>query len=148
MAPAFCGPRYEVTCGDCRFAFRCDAEHVPAHGKAACPSCGYTENLLAEANLKPADRVVIDRWPLLFRAPRRGEVVAFRLNSSSNDIAIKRIAFLPGERPAIRSGQLDDDQLGRDEYFVLGDNQSVSIDSRLWNTPVKRKEILGIVRKR
>ena len=51
MAPALRGPSYEVTCGDCAFRFRCDAEHVPADRLAACPNCGYTQNELDRARL-------------------------------------------------------------------------------------------------
>lgn len=35
-------------------------------------------------------------------------------------------------------------QLGEDEFFVLGDNSPVSIDSRLWDVPaVRRTELIG-----
>ncbi|HMC11763.1 MAG TPA: S24/S26 family peptidase, partial [Pirellulaceae bacterium] len=94
MAPAFCGAHYAVGCGDCGFSFQCDAEHLPADGKAACPNCGSTDNSLDATALLPPDRVLIDRWPLLFRRPRRGDVVAVR--APGGDLAIKRIAGLPG----------------------------------------------------
>jgi len=106
MAPAFCGAHYDVQCGDCGFPFRCDAEHVPSDGKVACPNCGFTDNLLRDARRMSAERVVIDRWPLLFRRPERGDVIAFRPPGSSGELAIKRIAALPGERLAIRGGDL------------------------------------------
>ena len=74
--------------------------------KAACPNCGFAENVLVDARLNPVDRVVIDRWPLLFRRARRGEVVAAQVPGGGSDLAIKRVAGLPGERIAIRGGDL------------------------------------------
>jgi signal peptidase I len=106
MAPAFCGAHYDVRCGDCGFAFLCDAEHVPSDRKAVCANCGFTENWLAHAQLMPADHVLIDRWPLLFRGPRRGEVVALRSPMSDSDLAVKRVAAFPGERLRIHEGDL------------------------------------------
>jgi type IV secretory pathway protease TraF len=106
MAPAFYGAHYELKCDDCGFPFLCDAEHVPSDGKAACPNCGFTENLLAEARLMPAERVMIDRWPLRFREPQKREIVAFEIPDSAGEIGVKRVAALPGERVAIRGGEL------------------------------------------
>ncbi len=126
--------------------------------------------------LEPAERVVIDRWPLLFRAPRHGEVVAFHVPDSDSEFAVKRVAFLPGERPTIRAGELYDGDrklpvltpeprekyldpyglerdwqaeqpLAADEFFLLGDNQPVSTDSRHFG-PISRSKIVGVVRKR
>ncbi len=104
MAPAFCGAHYEIKCDDCAFVFACDAEHVASDSKAACPNCGFAENLLADARLLPAERVLIDHWPLMRRAPRRGQVVA--LEAPGGDLAVKRIAGLPGEQISIRDGDL------------------------------------------
>jgi signal peptidase I len=108
MATAFCGAHFEVRCGDCDFPFVCDAEHMPSDGKAVCPNCGFTENTLNHARLMPAERVLIDRWPLLFRGPRSGEVVALCVPSSDGDLAVKRVEGLPGGRLAIRGGDLFD----------------------------------------
>jgi signal peptidase S26 family len=108
MAPALCGASYRVLCADCGFGFRCDAEHVPADGLAACPNCGFGENRLDAARHLPPDGVVIDRWPLIWRRPRRGDVVAFR--TVGGELAVKRIAGLPGERLAIQGGDLYADQ--------------------------------------
>jgi signal peptidase I len=125
----------------------------------------------------PADRVLIDRWPLFFRGPRRDEVVAFRASGKTGALVIKRVAGLPGERISIASGDLyidgkmickspqelkrlphvhyldpaglardwtADAPLAADEYFLLGDNQPVSIDSRHWGG-ISRKSIVGLV---
>jgi type IV secretory pathway protease TraF len=103
MATTFCGARYLVTCGDCRFPFLCDAEHVPAERTAVCPNCGYADNPLDPAPLLPPEQVLIDCWPTLFGVGR-GDVVAF--GAAANEPQIKRVAALPGERPAIREGEL------------------------------------------
>jgi hypothetical protein len=104
MAPALCGKSYEVMCLDCGFCFRCDAEHVPTDLLAACPNCGYANNSFDTAHRMPADRVLIDRWPLLSRLPCRGDAVA--LKAPGGDLAVKRIAALPRQRIAIRSGDV------------------------------------------
>lgn len=105
MAPHLLGSHFNVTCADCKFIFSCDAEHLPTDNLAACPNCGYTANRLDQAQLLPADRVLIDRWPLLWSAPKRGSVVAISL-PGTNDLAVKRIAALPGERLSIQDGDL------------------------------------------
>lgn len=106
MALALCGPHYWVVCGDCGFLFRCDAEHLPADRRVVCPNCGFADNSLDPSRLRSADRVVIDRWPLLWRSPARGDVVAVK--RPAGEFAVKRIAALPGEHLAIRNGDLFD----------------------------------------
>jgi signal peptidase S26 family len=104
MAPALCGASHLVVCGDCGFSFRCDAEHVPADNRAACPNCGFADNPLDAARRLPAEGVLIDRWPLLWRSPRRGDLVAVR--TTADELAVKRVAALPGEQLAVRDGNL------------------------------------------
>jgi signal peptidase I len=106
MAPALLGRHYDVTCGDCQFAFACDAGHLPPDGRAVCPNCGYAQNELAAAALRPADRVLIDRWRLTWRAAQRGEIVAARLPAQTEEFVVKRVASLPGEELSIQGGDL------------------------------------------
>lgn len=115
MAPALVGPHYAVTCGDCRFPFTCDAEHPPANERAVCPNCGYSKNDLKRAAVQPAERVLIDRWPLSWRGARRGEIVAARIAGQNAallqpELVVKRVGGLPGERWGIRDGDLYADE--------------------------------------
>jgi hypothetical protein len=107
MAPALCGASDVVTCDDCGFAFLLDAEQPPPDGRAACPNCGYGASALASARRLPPERVVIDRWPLLFREPARGEIVAAR-QRQPEAVVVKRVAALAGEQLAIAGGDLYD----------------------------------------
>ena len=106
MAPALLGTHYRVTCDDCRFVFRCDAENVPESGYVVCPNCGYQANELIQAQLLPGETMLIDRWPLLMRGPKRYEVVAAADPLAAGELVVKRVAALPGERLEIRGGDL------------------------------------------
>jgi signal peptidase I len=112
------------------------------------------------------DRVVIDKLSYRLREPRRGEIVVFRAPARA-DLAgtdlIKRIVALPGERISVRSGRVVVDgkvlperylpagrhsfdflpyRVPEGSYFVMGDNRSVSNDSRIFG-PVRRRDIVG-----
>ncbi|MCI0361939.1 MAG: S26 family signal peptidase [Planctomycetaceae bacterium] len=106
MAPAFLGAHFRVTCEDCRFTFRCDAEHAPASGEVACPNCGYPINSLRDEDLIAGERVIIDRWPVVTRGVRRGEVVAAADPAHAGGLVIKRVAAGPGERLSIQDGDV------------------------------------------
>jgi signal peptidase I len=108
-------------------------------------------------SLVPDQRMLVDRSTFSLRAPNRGEVIVLASPDEPHLQCVKRIAGLPGEQVQIRGHKLLIDgtpqawsyplaahpgateavsriyQLGRDEYFVLGDNTDVSEDSRTWS---------------
>lgn len=120
--------------------------------------------------LKNGDVVLINRIVYDARKPKRGEIIAFRPNGNENaHYCIKRVVGLPGETIQIKDGKVYIDgkvqkknvytsdldfagiaekklTLGETEYFVLGDNNAGSDDSRLADIGnVKREDIGGKV---
>jgi signal peptidase I len=118
--------------------------------------------------LKDGDRYYLNRWRYLFLPPQRGEVVVIK-DPGHNDFAVKRIVARPYDWLNLKDGRiyvngkrlnepyLQKDtrtdtpdlgekwiQLGRDQYYVLGDNRSNSEDSRYYGL-VLRKNILGLI---
>jgi signal peptidase I len=95
---------------------------------------------VAEESMAPAllagDWLLLDPTP--GRWPRRGTVVVFR-EPDSDLLAIKRVAARGGDRVRIPAGIL---HLAPDEAWLVGDNLSVSIDSRRYG-PVGLDALVG-----
>ncbi len=118
------------------------------------------------------DYLIVDRVTYDVSTPHRGDVIVFGLPQEPSRDLIKRVIGLPGETVSLANNTVSiinsehpegftlsepylDAQniggstgmkipLGKDEYFVLGDNRKVSADSRLWGT-LPRKDIIGRV---
>lgn len=123
-----------------------------------------------EPSFFTGDYLIIDELSYRFRSPERGENIVFKYPQNPSQKYIKRIIGLPGETVEIENGRvavykngipeiLDESvylgdfietsgiikvSLDRNEYFVLGDNRSLSSDSRSWG-PVPESNIIGRV---
>lgn len=120
-----------------------------------------------EPSLHDHDQLLVDKISYRFREPRRYEIIVFPYKYEENTYYIKRIIGMPGETVQVKNGivyingeplgeeygaELMDDPgiagvpvtLGKDEYFVLGDNRNHSADSRRPNVGVlKREDLIG-----
>lgn len=129
-----------------------------------------------EPNYKNGEYLIVNEISYhLGVKPKRGDVVVFKFPKDPKENYIKRIIGIPEEKVEISGGKLyvykqggskkeelkenylpyvnkvessTDNEwgLGKDEYFVLGDNRlpGGSSDSRMWG-PLPRKNIIGKV---
>ncbi|MFM1767741.1 MAG: signal peptidase [Verrucomicrobiota bacterium] len=118
--------------------------------------------------LRDGEYRLLQRWVYLFRAPDRGELVVLR-DPGHADLAVKRIIAKPGDWVNLRDGKvflnghrLNEPylnrgtmtfppdgrerwvQLGRNQYYVMGDNRPCSEDSRAYGSIVEGN-ILGTI---
>jgi signal peptidase I len=121
-----------------------------------------------------SDRVLANRFIYHFRDPRRGEIIVFKTpgdkpvcgTSQANEVFVKRLIGLPGDRINERDGiiYINDVRLNepyiqpsrrdhnpprswvvpKGDYFFMGDNRAQSCDSRMWG-PVPRANLIGEV---
>ncbi len=122
--------------------------------------------------LQLGDVVMVDSWRYRDAEPELGDVVAYVSDESTGTIHAKRVVGLPGDRVEIVAGDLFRNgervsepylnasteserlsrvyfpnlaiALGREQYFVLGDNRGYSLDSR-HHGPVQFSQIVGRV---
>ncbi len=134
---------------------------------------GFRTNVIGNAmepGLYANQQIMIDRLVYQISEPSRGDIVAFLPNGNVNShYYIKRVVGLPNETVRIENGYVyidgirleesgnydkiaspgiaeSDIVLGKDEYFVLGDNRKFSEDSRSGNIgTVKNSYIIGKV---
>lgn len=131
----------------------------------------YVKGASMEPSFYDHEYLIIDEVSYRFKEKERGDIVVFRYPLDPNQFFIKRIIGLPGEKIRINGGQItvfnkDTPQgvildegaylghvftagektinLNADEYYLLGDNRSASLDSRIFG-PVKGKLIVGRV---
>lgn len=120
-----------------------------------------------EPSFKNGEYLLIDEISYKLRNPKRGEVVVFKYPKDPSYFYIKRIIGLPGETVEIKdqevkiynyefpNGKIIKEPyikgfttnplkmvLGKNEYFVLGDNREHSSDSRSFGA-VPKKNIIG-----
>lgn len=103
-----------------------------------------------EPSLRDGDRLVVDRIGAAIDDIERGDVVVMRYPRNPSVDFVKRVVGLPGDRVALRCGQLwvngemapdawtciadlettEEIEVPRGSLFVLGDNRPISCDSR------------------
>ena len=121
-----------------------------------------------ETTLQDGDNLIVDKISYRFHDPSRYDIIVFPYKYEENTFYIKRIIGLPGEIVQVKDGytyingkKLTSDiygrevmdepgiaeepvKLGKDEYFVLGDNRNDSTDSRDPSVGVLHKsELVG-----
>ena len=132
---------------------------------------GRTVNNVGQS-MEPAiysgDKVLVNQFLYMLKGPDYGDVIVFKPKGNVNShYHMKRVVGKPGDRIQIISGRVfvngealneevltepmeyagvaeSELKLGKDEYFVLGDNRNASEDSRSADIGnVNRKDILG-----
>lgn len=111
--------------------------------------------------------LIVDKISYKFKNPQRFDVVVMIYPEDVSKDFLKRIIGLPNETVVIKDGKVTikndsnqegfileenyiqmpkmenlSKQLGKDEYFVMGDNREGSFDSRYWGS-LPRKDIIG-----
>jgi signal peptidase I len=132
----------------------------------------YVKGASMEPNFYDHEYLIIDEISYRFSTPQRGDIVVFRYPNDPRQFFIKRIIGLPGETLKIGGGKVTivdqktnqsrvldesvyldggvvtlgekDITLGADDFFLLGDNRSASLDSRVFG-PVPRSFVVGRV---
>lgn len=130
----------------------------------------YVKGASMEPNFHDNEYLIINEIIYRFSEPKRGDVVVFKYPRDPEQYFIKRVIGLPGESIKIDNGlvylktlgatdyQLLDEgvyldayvktypnlevTVGEGEYFVMGDNRSASLDSRIFGS-VPRDFIIG-----
>ena len=119
-----------------------------------------------QPTFETGDYLIVDELSYKFEKPKRDEVVVFKPPYDTAKHLIKRIIGLPGETisvkgPVVTITTIDNKTivlnepyitfqsdkeatytLSDSEYFVMGDNRSVSYDSRSWG-PLPAYKITG-----
>ncbi|MBT6254195.1 signal peptidase I [Candidatus Uhrbacteria bacterium] len=130
----------------------------------------YVRGASMEPSYYDREYLLIDEISYRFAEPHRGDVIVFRYPRDTSEFFIKRIIGLPGDTVDVKGGKvivtneenaagviLEEEytdhivttndthvKLNPDEYFLLGDNRSASLDSRSFG-PVKKEYIVGKV---
>lgn len=105
-----------------------------------------------EPSLNHGDRILVDRLVYSYSGPARGDIVVFAYPKDPTRTFVKRVIAVEGEQVELRGNQVyingqllqepylkagnyppyGPETVPADKIFVLGDNRSVSEDSREW----------------
>ncbi|MDZ7798640.1 MAG: signal peptidase I [Patescibacteria group bacterium] len=129
----------------------------------------YVRGASMEPNFHDNEYLIINELTYRFSQPERGDVVVVNEKEKAGGYIIKRIIGLPGEKIVIQEGKVEvyshSDSKGKileenyldkntktsgnitirlknNEYYVLGDNRSSSLDSRSIG-PIIKDQIVG-----
>ena len=129
----------------------------------------HVEGLSMFATLDNNDYLIANKIDYRLHAPQRGDIIILRPPTNNSTDFIKRVIALPGEKLLIRSGVVyidghrlhepylpeawtifadwpcggcDAKTIGKDQYFVMGDNRNRSQDSRFFGA-ISRDRIDG-----
>lgn len=132
----------------------------------------YVKGASMEPTFLDHDYLLIDEISYRWREPHRGEVIVFHYPRDPKQYFIKRVVGLPGDRLVVRDGEVwlgengaelklyKESYLGEwvrtqsqtpsyldvvlkpQQYYVMGDNRSASMDSRSFG-PIEKREIIG-----
>lgn len=122
-----------------------------------------------EPNFQDGNYLVVDVASYKLGDVHRGDVVVFHYPGNRALYYIKRVVGLPGDSVSFDGGKIfinnkeleeaylpsnlettspkREFDLGKDQYFVMGDNRNASFDSRSWG-PVSKSDIVGAVKLR
>lgn len=121
-----------------------------------------------EETFHTGEYLIVDQLSYRFHEPKRGDVIVFRYPKDPSKFFIKRIVGVPGDIVEIEGDQVEimneehpegyvldepyvehmtpgtsiTEELGENEYFVMGDNRDASSDSRMWGV-LHRDKIIG-----
>jgi len=131
----------------------------------------YVKGASMEPNFYDHEYLIIDEISYRFGEPERGDIVVFRYPDDPRQFFIKRVIGMPDERVVVTNGKIyiyddvnanghllaeesylgttftpgnKDVTLGEDEFYLMGDNRSASMDSRAFG-PVPGRFIVGKV---
>jgi len=120
-----------------------------------------------DQTFKDGQYLIVDEISYRFKEPERGDVLIFKYPQDPSKYFIKRLIGLPGEKVIVRNDSVTVENaehpegivlnepytgsrtlgntsliLGKEEYFVMGDNRVVSLDSRVWGV-LPKSDIIG-----